>query len=36
MNYKFVRKWGMAREDDRQFLRPSDLDFSPNEQNYTL
>ncbi|MFB5599957.1 MAG: hypothetical protein ACE5SW_07000 [Nitrososphaeraceae archaeon] len=35
-NYKFVTKWGVAGEYDRQFLRPHDLDFSPDEQNYTL
>lgn len=30
--YKFVKKWGGAGEDDGQFLRPHDLDFSPDEQ----
>jgi len=31
-NYKFVTKWGRAGEDNRQFLRPHDLDFSQDEQ----
>ncbi|MDX1372890.1 MAG: hypothetical protein R3321_10490, partial [Nitrososphaeraceae archaeon] len=31
-NYKFVTKWGGAGEDNRQFLRPHDLDFSQDEQ----
>ncbi|MGD1834385.1 MAG: hypothetical protein ACPKQO_01525, partial [Nitrososphaeraceae archaeon] len=30
--YKFIKKWGGAGEDDGQFLRPHDLDFSPDEE----
>jgi DNA-binding beta-propeller fold protein YncE len=30
--YKFVIKWGGAGEDDGQFLRPHDLDFSQDEE----
>ena len=30
--YKFVKKWGGAGENDGQFLRPHDLDFSPDEK----
>jgi DNA-binding beta-propeller fold protein YncE len=30
--YKFVKKWGGAGSGDGQFLRPHDLDFSPDEK----
>ncbi|HET7642677.1 MAG TPA: SMP-30/gluconolactonase/LRE family protein, partial [Nitrososphaeraceae archaeon] len=31
-SYKFIKKWGGAGSDDGQFLRPHDLDFSPDEK----
>ena len=31
-DYKFVKKWGSAGSEDGQFLRPHDLDFSPDEK----
>jgi hypothetical protein len=31
-DYKFIKKWGGAGSDDGQFLRPHDLDFSPDEK----
>ena len=31
-DYKFVKKWGGAGSEDGQFLRPHDLDFSPDEK----
>jgi tripartite motif-containing protein 71 len=31
-DYKFVKKWGGAGSADGQFLRPHDLDFSPDEK----
>src|ERR671910_488932 len=30
--YKFIKKWGGAGSGDGQFLRPHDLDFSPDEK----
>ncbi|HET7642075.1 MAG TPA: hypothetical protein VFK40_01090, partial [Nitrososphaeraceae archaeon] len=30
-SYTFIKKWGGAGSDDGQFLRPHDLDFSPDE-----
>ena len=30
--YKFVKKWGGQGSEDGQFLRPHDLDFSPDEK----
>ena len=30
--YKFIKKWGGDGEEDGQFLRPHDLDFSPDEE----
>ena len=34
--YKFIKKWGGAGEEDGQFLRPHDLDFSPDELLYIV
>ena len=31
-DYKFVKKWGGKGSDDGQFLRPHDLDFTPDEK----
>ena len=30
--YTFVKKWGGAGTEDGKFLRPHDLDFSPDEK----
>ncbi len=32
IEYKFVKKWGGQGSGDGQFLRPHDLDFSPDEK----